>query len=327
MVGGGVPSGEGQFIARVAVAVEVVEPGADLAAVTTRALSFQARAAGTAVRLVDRLAERVGSLAAERVVVHCEVESHAVTVEEWRLLAGGRLVAISAACATAAYDGLVDDFGRVARSLRVDGSRLPPSVPGPLFDRATGLLVVTDAGFEVLRALAAGRSPDPGAAGRLEALIAVGAIVDGQPHPDLARALAPTTAPLVALSLVRAQATVRVWADAIDASVLVPVGNQGWRRLVHGRSQLLPDTLAGLVGLRPTAAPPGRQNVTLPAPARLVASEQDDPLRSRGSPRSQIKPARRSPGCATTGASRPTDRAPGAASSSRRSRPSTASGS
>lgn len=280
----GAPSGEseGEFVARVAVAVEAVEPGADLAAVTTRALSSQARAAGTPVRLVDRLAERVGSFAAERVVLHCEVESHAVTVEEWRLLAGGRLVAVSAACATAAYDGLADDFGRVARSLRVDGSGLPPGVPGPLFDPATGLVVVTDAGFDALRALAAGRSPEAGAGEQLEALIAVGAIVDGRPHPTLTRALAPTTAPLLALSLVRAQATVRVWADTADASVLVPVGDQGWRRLVHGRCELLADTLAGLVGLRPTTAPPGRQSVTLPAPAlaRLVASEQDDPLRS-----------------------------------------------
>lgn len=100
-----VPSGEGQFIARVAVAAEAVEPVADLAAVTSRALSTRDGVGGAPVRLVDRLPERVGSLAAERVALHCEVERRAVTVEEWRLLAGGRLVTISAACATAAYDG------------------------------------------------------------------------------------------------------------------------------------------------------------------------------------------------------------------------------
>lgn len=205
-----------------------------------------------------------------------------MTVEEWRLLAGGRLVTISAACATAAYDRHADDFERLAQSLRIDGSRLPPSAPWPLFEPATGLLVVTDAGFDALRGLAAGHSPEPGAAGQLEALIAAGAIVDDRPHPTLARALVPTTAPLLALSLIRAHRTVRAWADATDASVLVPVGSEGWRRLVHGRTEMLPDTLAGLVGLGPTPATPGRETITLPASAlaRVVASERNRPLSS-----------------------------------------------
>lgn len=268
--------------ARVAVMVEPVEPGADLAAVTTRVLASRARA-GAAMRLIDRQTQRLGAATAERVVLHREGRERAETVEEWRLLAeGGRLVTISAVCATAAYDRHADDFARLARGVRVDVPEQSSGTPGPLFDPGAGLLIVTDAAFDALRTLAATGSPDTEAAEDLAALVVSGAIVDGQPHPALVWPLAVTTNPLFALSLTRGHATVRAWADAADASLLLPVGTQGWRQLVHGRADLLPETLAGLVGLGPVGAPAKRETVTLPvgALARAIASATPDEARS-----------------------------------------------
>ncbi len=258
--------------ASASITIEAVEPGAQLADLTSRA-----EARGTAsMRPIDRLGDRIGPNVVERVLLHCEREGRAVTVEEWRLLAGDRLVTISAACPTPAYARHADAFAELAHSVHVDDRQRSQGPSRPFFDPARGLLVTTEAGFDIMRALAGGRSPPGEAAAQLEALAACGAVVEGQPHPALAQALEPTIAPLLALSLTRTHETIRAWADAAQACLLVPVGTQGWRRLLQVGPDLLPDALGRLVGLRPTGQVRERRAVEVKAAAlaRIVAGEQ-----------------------------------------------------
>lgn len=267
------------FGARAAVSIDPVEPGADLPALTSRALASEARATGS-MRLIDRLPDRIGSLAADRVLLHRELADRTMTVEAWRLLAGGLMVTISAACATGAYDRHAEAFAQLARSFRLGDSPLPRERLGPMFEPAAGLLVVTDAGFDALRAVAQGHEPESSASGELEALRTAGAIIDGQPHPTLAQALAPVTSPVLEISLARTSTTMRGWADQAGATLLVPVGAEDWRRLLHVRADLLPATLADLVDLRPTGAPRDAETIALPgaALARIVAAERGQEL-------------------------------------------------
>lgn len=263
---------EGADQPRVVVTVEPAEPGVGLARLVDRALANQEAGAG----LIDRRADRLGGVAAEHTLIHREVQSIGVTVEEWRAIGDGRLFTVSAACASVAYDRHADGFAALVAGLRLTRAQRSVTDAVVRFDPATGMLVATETGFEALRSAARDQPPDPAAKADADALSECGALVAGRPHPALEHALAPTLAPALELNLSWGDAVARGWADARSASLLVPLATGQLRRLASLPASLLPGVLAGMVGLRPRPAPKGREPVEL-GPAelgRLIAEQR-----------------------------------------------------
>ena len=105
------------FHPNLVVTVEPVDPRADVAAYTDASLDVQARALA-AWRLIDRAAATLAGGPGTRTLGHHVVDEHAVTLEQWRLTAGGRGYTVSASCATLDYPALADELSAAAESLR-----------------------------------------------------------------------------------------------------------------------------------------------------------------------------------------------------------------
>jgi len=267
------PGGDGATPARVVLTVEPAEPGSSLRRLADRALA--AVALGSA--MIDRQPGRLGGVAADHSLSHREVQGTGVTVEEWRAVATGRLFTISAVCASAAYGSHADGFAAVAGELRITEPTAPAAVAAAQFDPASGVLIVTDAGFEALRAAARREPPGPDAVADTEALEECGALVAGRPHPALESALAPTSDPLLELTITWDESVARGWAHSDRASLLVPIGRSEHRRLVGLPASLLPGVLAGMLGLAPRPAAADREPVDLGSAelGRLVAEQRE----------------------------------------------------
>ena len=267
-------AGEGEGDASVAVTVVAVGPGAELDTLVERALAAHARRPGSA-RLIDRRPEDLGELSAVRTTSCHEVEGDLITVDEWRGLAGERLAMISASCTSSTYHRNADDFEAIAASLSLEAEG-PPAKAGPRFDPTTGLLLVSDAGFAILRLAAGGElSGDEAQGPEAQALRAVDAIESDRPHPALVPALSPVVEPALELAISRNRSSARAWLGAERTCLLLPVGGE-LSRMVVAPAPRLPDLLADIVGLGPRQSQIGRETLTLdvPALAQLIAAER-----------------------------------------------------
>jgi len=162
----------------------------------------------------------------------------------------------------------------VARSLRIERQRAPRAQAEPRFDPDIGLLVVTDRGFDVLCAAAAGESADAQAP-ETQSFTEAGALVSRRVHPALEARLQPALNPVLELVVSRDQDRTRAWLGEDDVCLLVPAEGE-WRRLVLVPAPALPELLADLVGLAPRPAPERREPLTATSPqlARLIAEQR-----------------------------------------------------
>lgn len=262
----------GEREATLTATVEPIEPGATLDSVVDRALSRQTRLPG-AMRLIDRRPERIGDLQAVQTVGCRETGERLVTVDEWRALAGERLVTVSGVCASPVYDHHADEFAATARSIRVEGERRLPRAH-PRFHPGSGLLVVSDAGFDALCAVARDGADRGAPAPEVEKLTASGVLVKGHPHPILEDALRPVLAAAMELAILRGPDRARGWVSGAGVCLLLPAGDD-LRRVAVAPAARLPALLADLVRLAPRATPRRRGSVKLaPKQLALLLAEQ-----------------------------------------------------
>lgn len=264
--------GGGANCARVVVTVEPADRGVALEALVSRALSRGAAGAG----LIDRQRCRLSGVAAERTLCHRAVESTGITVEEWRALRFGRLVTVSAACASASYEVHREACAALVAGLRLIQPEPLGASPATSFDPTNGQLVAGEAAFEALRSAARREPLNASAASQAQALTDCGALVAGRPHPALERVLAPTLAPVLELAVSRDDVVARGWADDRDASLLIPLSGGELRRLAGVPVTLLPGVLAGMLGVGPRPGPAEREPVELESGqlGRLIAGER-----------------------------------------------------
>ena len=130
------------------------------------------------------------------------------------------------------------------------------------FDLATGRLDAPRAAIEAL--LEGGSSPD---------LERAGALVDGDPHPRLAAALATIREPLCEMGLQRGDREGRGWVSPALAVLLVP-GQEGCLTLRSLPPAYLPVVLARMndLGPRPRADRPERHRFAAGELAQLLAT-------------------------------------------------------
>ena len=148
------------------------------------------------------------------------------------------------------------------------------------FDRASGTI---EAPREALAALIALASGEPGGPERdgFEPLVEAGAVVDGRPHPGLARTLGPLRDPVCQLVLERGTRRGRGWVDPRSAAFLVPLPD-GRQQLTSVPFAFVLDALVRLNDLspRPRADPAVRMRLAAAELARLLAER--DPSRASG---------------------------------------------
>lgn len=113
----GEPEPSSGFRANLAVTVEPVPAGAAVGAYTDASLAVQDDAL-LAHRLLDREQTALAGAAATRTLGHHIVDDQSVTIEQWRVLLGGRAYTLTASCATLDYAGLADTLREAAESFR-----------------------------------------------------------------------------------------------------------------------------------------------------------------------------------------------------------------
>lgn len=71
-----------------------------------------------AFQLLDRASTTLGGAPATRTLVHHDAQGWAVTLEQWRVVDGGRGYTITASAATLDYDAVADALAEAAESFR-----------------------------------------------------------------------------------------------------------------------------------------------------------------------------------------------------------------
>lgn len=116
------PEPASRFRANLTVTVEPVPPGAGVQAYTDASLATQDRVlAGH--RLIDRSAATLRGGCATRTLAHHAQGSLAITIEQWRLVAGELAYTVTASCATLDYAAVADPLSEAAESLVPAGGR------------------------------------------------------------------------------------------------------------------------------------------------------------------------------------------------------------
>ncbi|MDP8943607.1 MAG: DUF1795 domain-containing protein [Actinomycetota bacterium] len=105
------------FRANLVVTVEEVRAGTDVERYTDDALATQERSLA-AFRLIDRAPATFATGEGTRTLGHHNVDGMAVTIEQWRLIAGGLGYTVTASSWTLDYADLADALFAAAESLR-----------------------------------------------------------------------------------------------------------------------------------------------------------------------------------------------------------------
>jgi hypothetical protein len=104
------------FRANLVVTVEEVAAGTTVEAYTSSSLRVQDDLL-SGHRLIDVEATAVSGAPATRTLGHHAQDRLAVTIEQWRLVAGVRAYTVTASCATLDYAAVADGFREAAESL------------------------------------------------------------------------------------------------------------------------------------------------------------------------------------------------------------------
>ena len=105
-----------RFRANLVVTVEPVEAGTGLEAYTDASLRAQGELL-SAHHVIDRETTDVRGGPAIRTLAHHAQGALAITIEQWRSLAGSRAYTVTASCATLDYAAVADGFRDAAESL------------------------------------------------------------------------------------------------------------------------------------------------------------------------------------------------------------------
>jgi hypothetical protein len=102
---------------RTNLVITVDDGAADVEAYTDAGLEAMASAL-RAFQLLDRASTTLGGEPATRTLAHHDAQGWAVTVEQWRVVHGGRGYTITASSATLDYDAVADTLAEAAESFR-----------------------------------------------------------------------------------------------------------------------------------------------------------------------------------------------------------------
>jgi hypothetical protein len=114
------PEPVSRFRPNLTVTVEPVPPGAEVDAYTDASLATQDRVLAMH-RLLDRTATTLRGGSATRTLAHHAQQGQALTIEQWRLVAGQMAYTVTASCATLDYAAVADSFAEAAESLSPAG--------------------------------------------------------------------------------------------------------------------------------------------------------------------------------------------------------------
>jgi hypothetical protein len=98
--------------------VVTVDDGADDVEAFTDAGLDALPSALRAFQLLDRTSTTLGGAAATRTLSHHDAQGWAVTLEQWRVVDGGRGYTLTASAATLDYDAVADALATAAESFR-----------------------------------------------------------------------------------------------------------------------------------------------------------------------------------------------------------------